>query len=107
MVYSTTSDVDSAIFAWTVETMGRVVGRSQAGAPEEWTACERRKRIICSKTLVQCTELVMFVTIKKNNDKCEIQNCVDPTRYQVDGSNKVVVGGTSERVSKFVLCVAC
>ena len=37
-VYSTTSDPDGAILAWTAEIVGRVVDRSQSGRSEEWTA---------------------------------------------------------------------
>ena len=83
-VYSTTSDLDGAIWAWAVETTGRVVGRSQSGASEERTACERRKQRNCRKALVKCSELVMFVTIEKPKDKGVIQSWKDPTRYEVD-----------------------
>ena len=51
-VYSTTSDPDGALVAWTAETVGRVVGRSQSGVSEEWTVCERRKRRNCRKASV-------------------------------------------------------
>ena len=86
--------------AWAAEIVGRVVGRSQSGASEERTACERRKRRNCSKALVQCTELVMFVTIERPKDKGEIQCWKVPTRYQVDGSDEVVTHGTTDRVVK-------
>ena len=38
--------------------------------------------------------------IEKPKDKGEIPSCKDPTRYQVDRSDEVVVGGTIERVVK-------
>ena len=42
----------------------------------------------------------MFVTLEKRKEKGEIQSWEDRTRYQVDGSDKVVVGDTTERVAE-------
>ena len=42
----------------------------------------------------------MFVTLEKRKGRGEIQSWEDPVRHQVDGSDKVVVGGTTERVAE-------
>ena len=99
-VYSTTSDPDDAMLVWTAEIVGRVIGRSQSGASEEWTTCERRNRTNCRKALVQCNELVMLTMIEKPKDKGGTQNCISIMSDLVDRSDEVVVGGTTERVVK-------
>ena len=65
-VYSSTSDPGSAIWAWTVGIVGRVVGRSRSDVSEERTACERRKRRDRRKASVPCKESTTFVTIEKS-----------------------------------------
>ena len=64
-VYSTASDLGSAIFIWTVEIARHVVTTSRSGVSDERTACARRKQKGCRKALVPLHELVMFVPMEK------------------------------------------
>ena len=96
----------SAILAWAVEFSGQVASRFQRSVSDGKTVYERQKQKSYRKALVPFGELVMFMPLEKPKVKGEARNRVGIMLGLVDRSDEVV-HGTTERVSKLVLFIAC